>query len=281
MIPTPGSSRRPIQRALLALLVCVAAWAPSLAPLQAQEEPAEPPAEEEVVPAYPGEVNPLEAQKLTAALAGLVERARMISAMTSETAREYRKAAQRRKDSLDDLARMQHELDRFAVRPRDITLERIEALERDVEAARLAYELQDSSATARLADLRRLVAERDALGVRIADIRSRLPRQQEQLTGVWEVTWMPAGATGRLYLDQSGTLVSGQYEIAAVGEGSVQGTFVGGKLFLQRIDSRRGRDAEIEGVLDADGNRLRGSWQAYELAQGGLPQGQWVARRVQ
>ena len=281
MFPTPGSSRRKTSPALLVFLVLVAAWALCLTPSLAQEEPAETPAQEELAAAYPGEVNPLEAQKLTAALAGLVERARMVTAMTSETAREYRKAAQRRKDALDDLARMQHELDRFAVRPRDITIERIESLERDVEAARLAYQLQDATATARLSDLRRLVAERDALGVRIADIRSRLPRQQEQLTGVWEVTWMPAGATGRLYLDQSGTLVSGQYQIAAVGEGSLQGTFVGGKLFLQRIDSKRGRDAEIEGVLDADGNRLRGSWQAYELAQGGLPQGQWVARRVQ
>ncbi len=91
---------------------------------------------------------------------------------------------------------------------------------------------------------------------------------------------MPAGVTGTFYLEQSGTLVTGQYRLGPLGSGSLQGTFVGGKLHLQRIDAERGRDAELSGVLDPDGKRIRGTWQSFELVQGGIPRGQWVARRV-
>ena len=97
---------------------------------------------------------------------------------------------------------------------------------------------------------------------------------------MWEVRWFPAGVTGTFTIDQSGTLVTGQYALRPIGSGSLQGTFVSGKLYLQRIDRQRGRDAELEGYLDPDGSQIRGTWQSYELVQGGIPHGQWVARRV-
>jgi hypothetical protein len=224
--------------------------------------------------------NPLEAQRLNAALAGLTERARMVDTWIVKAARDYRRAAQSRRDALERLAQASRDLDRVVVRPQDLTPDQIESLRSDAEDARLRYESDQSAALRQLDALARLVSERDALGVRIADLRSRIPDQREQLTGEWAVSWMPAGVTGRFYLEQQGTLISGQYDLGNLGSGSLQGTFVGGKLFLQRIDARRGRDAEIEGVLDAGGAKLRGTWQSYELVQGGIPQGQWVARRV-
>lgn len=230
---------------------------------------------------YPGLVNPMEAERVAAALAGLTERSRMIGSMTLELARTYRRAAQARKDSLDRLAQASFEVDRAAVRPRELTSARLDELLAAEETARLRYLSDDALAKRRLFELQILVAERDALATRIADLRSRLPQERELLTGVWEVTWMPAGTTGTFYLDQSGTLVNGQYKLGTHGDGSLQGTFVGGKLFLQRIDSKRGRDAEIEGILEADGQSIRGTWQSFELVQGGLPRGQWSARRLE
>lgn len=261
---------------LIALALVPLAGAQSTAAGEA-DEPLPDVAEE----VYPGLVNPLEAERISAALAGLTERSRMLGSMALETARAYRKAAQQRKESLDRLAVASHEVDRAAVRPRELTVVKLEELLAEEEGARQRYQVDEALVRRKLFELQMLVAERDALALRIADLRSQLPQEQEMLTGVWEVTWMPAGVTGTFYLDQSGTLVSGQYKLGNLGDGSLQGTFVSGKLFLQRVDSKRGRDAEIEGLLDAEGQRIRGTWQAYELVQGGLPQGQWTARRLQ
>ncbi|RMF71366.1 MAG: hypothetical protein D6738_14040 [Acidobacteria bacterium] len=270
--PDASACRASCRRAWRAAVVLVIAAALAV-PVAAQES-------DEADPA-PGLANPLEAQRLSVALAGLVERARLIEQLAGETARAYRGAAQRRREALDALAQATRDLDQAAVRPRSLGAEQLERLVDELERARERYEVEDRAVQRHLAQLRGLVVERDALSIRIADLRSRLPQQQEQLTGVWEVTWMPAGIVGTFYLDQSGTLVSGQYDLGTHGTGSLQGTFVSGKLFLQRIDARRGRDAEIEGVLSSDGRQLRGTWTAYEMAQGGTPHGQWVARRVQ
>ena len=272
---------------LAALLACSCLALPAIAQ---EEQEADVPSAQAVPPveeapaaddAYPGVVNPLEAERLGAALAALTERSRMVEAQLLDTARSYRRAAQQRSDSLTALAQASHDVDRAAVRPRELTAERLEQLAADADTARLRFLSDDRQVERKLDELSRLVSERDALALRIADLRSRLPQQQELLTGVWEVTWMPAGITGTFYIDQSGTLVTGQYQLGPLGSGSLQGTFVSGKLFLQRVDAERGRDAEIEGLLDADGRRIRGTWQSYELVQGGIPQGQWVARRLQ
>jgi len=269
-----GGRSRSGRPAAFALALALAAVAVPAVPQDAEAPPADP-------ADSPNLANPIEARSLEVALAALVERARLVERLTGAAAREYRRSAQRRRDALESLAQASRDLDQAAVRPRTLTVEQLEQLIGALEQARQRFESENRAVGRHLEDLRRLVGERDALSVRIADLRSRLPQQQDQLTGVWEVTWMPAGVVGTFYLDQSGTLVSGQYDLGTHGSGSLQGTFVSGKLFLQRIDSRRGRDAEIEGVLSADGRQIRGTWMAYEMSQGGTPHGQWVARRVQ
>ena len=239
---------------------------------QMPEEAAEPPLED---PA-----NPLEAQCAASALASLEERTRVVQEILADVARSYRQTAMERAAAQQELNTAEEALDRESVRPREATAQRLDELQKEALQARGRAQAVREQLDARLADLRRLLQERDALARRIAEVRARLPEQRELLTGVWEVSWMPAGTTGTFYLDQSGTLVTGQYRLGISGSGSLQGTFVGGKLFLQRIDAQRGRDAELEGLLDPDGSRLRGTWQAYELVQGGLPRGQWVARRT-
>jgi hypothetical protein len=236
--------------------------------------------DEAPAPTRAEEPNPLESQRIGAALAGLEERARLVQDMINEAARQYRQVALERAAADQELVTAQDRLDREAVRAREVTASSLASLYRELLGARGRVEVVRQEGDTKLHELRRLLGERDALARRVTDLKNRLPLQEELLTGVWDVTWMPAGVQGTFYLDQSGTLVTGQYRLGAHGSGSLQGTFINGKLFLQRIDAERGRDAELEGVIDPDGSRIRGTWQAYELVQGGLPQGQWVAKRA-
>jgi hypothetical protein len=226
------------------------------------------------------ETGPLETRRGSVALASLEERSRLVVNLLLDAARSYRKIAVERSAAQQDLAESLERLDREAVRTRDLTRDRLELLAQEVDRARLRLTQLLEESDRRLEDMLRLVQERDQLARRIADLRARAPQTQEPLTGAWEVTWLPNGAAGTFYLEQQGTLVTGQYKLGALGTGSLQGTFVGGKLYLQRIDAQRGRDAELEGVLDADGKRIRGTWQNFEMVQGGTPRGQWVAKRA-
>jgi hypothetical protein len=260
-------------RAAVLLAVALGLLVPAaLSRAAAEEEGATPPATVEP--------NPLESQKLGAALAGLEERSRLVQDMINEAARLYRQAVLERAAAEQEQTAAQERLDRQAVRAREVTAASLTQLHRELLSARARVEAVRAEGDLRLSELRRLVAERDAVARRVTDLKSRLPLRDEILTGVWDVTWMPAGVQGTFYLDQSGTLVTGQYRLGSYGSGSLQGTFVNGKIFLQRIDAERGRDAELEGVIDPDGSRIRGTWQAFELVQGGLPQGQWVAKRA-
>jgi hypothetical protein len=262
-----------LERAALRLGLALALLAP-LAPLAGAVD------EEGAGTARAEEPNPLESHKIGVALAGLEERARLVQDLINEAARQYRQVALERAAADQELVAAQDRLDREAVRAREVTASSLTLLYRDLLAARARVDVVRAEADARLLDLRRMLGERDALARRVADLRTRLPMQEEVLTGAWDVTWMPAGVQGTFFLDQSGTLVTGQYRLGSYGSGSLQGTFVNGKLFLQRIDAERGRDAEIEGVLDPDGTRIRGTWQGYEMVQGGIPRGQWVAKRA-
>jgi len=99
------------------------------------------------------------------------------------------------------------------------------------------------------------------------------------LSGSWEMVLLPATQRGSCVLQQSGAVVSGTYELDGGWNGSFQGTLVGTKVYLVRIDSKLGRMMEFEGVLSADGDRMRGSWLNYELAGGEGGSGQWSATR--
>ncbi|UCF68553.1 MAG: hypothetical protein JSV80_04455 [Acidobacteriota bacterium] len=269
-------ARRTLWAAAALGLACAAL--PPLAQ-EAEQEPLAADPAEQTGDAF-AEADPLEQQRLAAAIAGLEEQAELNETELARAVRSYREAVIQRNEALEALVATRSRLDREVARPREISADRLDELADELLRAEVRHESLVEQTSHRLADLRRLLRSRDAMARRIATLRARLPAQQELLTGVWEVRWLPAGSVGTFYLDQSGTLITGQYRLGTIGDGSLQGTFVGGKLFLQRIDSQRGRDAELEGFVDPDGARIRGTWQAYELVQGGLPHGHWVARRV-
>lgn len=114
---------------------------------------------------------------------------------------------------------------------------------------------------------------------KIAQLREGLPKGREMLSGGWRITYLPGSNHGIFLLRQNGTLVQGQYQLEGGWKGSLQGTFVDGKIYLQRIDSKLGRSSELEGYLAQDGSSIRGTWRNYNLTDGAVSSGSWVASR--
>jgi len=102
----------------------------------------------------------------------------------------------------------------------------------------------------------------------------------EVLDGPWDITVQP-GLTGKIFLVQQGTLVSGTYEFSGGWTGSLRGTLVANKVRLERIDSQLGFAAIFYGELNvgAEPNVIRGRWEATQLAAGMPSAGGWRAIR--
>ncbi len=113
----------------------------------------------------------------------------------------------------------------------------------------------------------------------IRRLRRTLPSDNESLTGAWNVTYLPSNDKGVFTLRQSGTLLVGEYSLEGGWKGSLQGTFVDGKVLLHRIDSKLGRSSDLEGTLSPDGKALRGTWQNFILSGGSPVTGAWIARK--
>lgn len=113
----------------------------------------------------------------------------------------------------------------------------------------------------------------------LAALRGRNPAQAGVLSGSWEIVLLPIEQRGTFHLDQNGAIVTGTYTLAGGFTGSLQGTLVQNKLYLQRIDSRLGRSMELEGRLSGDRQQIRGTWHNLELADGEGASGQWSAKR--
>jgi len=119
-----------------------------------------------------------------------------------------------------------------------------------------------------LRDLDSAYGELGAAQTLLADSKAKMRRTQQVLDGHWLLTQMPLGLHGDLFLDQSGTILSGEYHLENGQTGNVQGTFVNGQMVLERIDSQYGRIGRYEAVLSKDQNALRGTWYSYEVSSG-------------
>ena len=101
------------------------------------------------------------------------------------------------------------------------------------------------------------------------------------LTGAWRFAVEP-GQEGVGYIQQQGTLVTGTYSLSGGFTGSFRGTFVAGKVRLERIDSQYGFAAIFYGRLVGRGKnaRLQGNWEATQLSSGLPSMGSWTATRI-
>lgn len=111
-------------------------------------------------------------------------------------------------------------------------------------------------------------------------LSAQTPEEFGVLDGPWDVTVQP-GLTGKIFLVQQGTLVSGTYELSGGWTGSLRGTLVANKVRLERIDSQLGFAAIFYGELNlgAEPNVIRGRWEATQLATGMPSAGGWRAIR--
>jgi hypothetical protein len=187
--------------------------------------------------------------------------------------------ARAREDARVRLQRLYGELDAMVEGRAEGDADLIQAREDDIqkteqELTALSTETRRVRETIRDAHMRI-----ELLGERIGRLRKTLPSDTESLTGAWDVSYLPSGDKGIFMLRQSGTLLVGEYTLEGGWKGSLQGTFVDGKVLLHRIDSKLGRSSDLEGTLAPDGHTLRGTWQNYILSGGQPTNGSWIARK--
>ncbi len=155
----------------------------------------------------------------------------------------------------------------------DALIDRLETAERD-RADQLARErLLTDRIRERLRKIQLLEEQLNALA-------QRHRASVGPLEGQWSVVLLPTNQRGVLRISQTGTVVTGTYELDGGWTGSLQGTLVGRKVRVVRIDSKLGRYMELEGYLSPDGQQLRGTWLTYDQSGGVPPHGDWSARRA-
>ncbi|MEW5807547.1 MAG: hypothetical protein AB1756_09415 [Acidobacteriota bacterium] len=180
---------------------------------------------------------------------------------------------------LEKLRDLYNEMDALLKKESATALTPIEMKEMEIDDAekQRAYLIEEGERSRE--KIRERLARLALLNQKIAELKEMLPREEESLTGKWDISLLPGGDKGIFWLKQSGTIVTGQYQLEGGWKGSLQGTFVDRKIFLQKIDSKLGRSGEYEGFLSQDGKSVRGTWMDYDVSGGKASSGSWVATR--
>lgn len=199
--------------------------------------------------------------------------------LLAETLRAYSEARDQEKPALAAVAAASSRFDEAVARasttPED--LDRL-AMERAVAQAaadivsRRVDGLRDSIA----GHLRRSRVLRGEL----TRVGGEQPAGKDPISGRWRIEISAPAETGIFDLKLDGAQVSGTFSMAGGRSGSLKGTFAGGRLRLDRIDSQRGGDGVFEGSVDAALGTVRGFWSPTILADGGPGGAGWSGVRV-
>ena len=149
---------------------------------------------------------------------------------------------------------------------------------REVEADMVAALSKSQQLRRSMLENRTMLA---AISAEVQRLAAAVGEADAPLNGTWRLV-MESGQEGLVYLQQQGTLVSGTYALSGGFTGSLRGTFVSGKVRLERIDSQIGFAAIFYGRLVDRGQNptLQGNWEATQLASGLPSRGSWTARKV-
>lgn len=215
---------------------------------------------------------------------GAVEAVAAAIAVEKELLREdlerLKRAAAGRDSALERAREALLAIDALTSHPETLTPEPIER----ARAAVVTAETERGRAIEAQLDLLERLLERERrislLEARLAELTERAGEAAGPLSASWDVVLMPSGQRGRFALSQSGTLVTGTYSLDGGWSGSLQGTLVNRKVYLERIDARVGRWGSLEGYLASDGRTIRGTWSRLELAGQDGAEGQWIATRA-
>jgi hypothetical protein len=207
------------------------------------------------------------------AVATIIEAERTL--LNEDLVRQQR-MAQERSLALRRLGDVYVALDAAIARKDSATLETMIHQVEKAERHRAEQLASERMVVERLRDRLRRIS---VLQERLVGLGSDDDRISGPLQGRWSVSLLPTGQRGVFNLLQTGAIVSGTYELDGGWTGSLTGTLVDRKVHFIRIDSKLGRSMELEGFLSSDGNRIRGSWQNYDLSGDVQPSGQWTAVR--
>jgi hypothetical protein len=149
---------------------------------------------------------------------------------------------------------------------------------RKAETELLAVLLETQQKRSSMLENRTMIA---SIELEVQRLGAEIGGPDAPLAGVWQIVVEP-DQEGVAYLQQQGTLVTGTYSLSGGFSGSFRGTFVAGKVRLERIDSQFGFAAIYYGRLVGRGRdaRLQGNWEATQLASGLPSRGTWTARRM-
>ena len=154
-----------------------------------------------------------------------------------------------------------------------------ESLALQIESAQRAEELTRQT-------LRRLQEQIADSRERIRFIQERLAKlhrpaaeEPEGITGTWDVTYLPSNDKAVFVLRQSTALIEGEYQQEGGFRGSLQGTFINGKLVLHRIDSKLGADRDLEGQVSGDLKSIKGTWLSRIIGDGTPVNGAWTGKK--
>jgi hypothetical protein len=149
---------------------------------------------------------------------------------------------------------------------------------RKAETELLAALLEAQQKRSSMLENRTMIA---SIELEVQRLAAQIGGPEAPLTGTWRLAVEP-GQEGTAYIQQQGTLVTGTYALSGGFNGSFRGTFVAGKVRLERIDSQYGFAAIFYGRLVGRGRnaRLQGNWEATQLASGLPSMGSWTGTRV-
>jgi hypothetical protein len=191
----------------------------------------------------------------------------------------YRAAVIERDNASARLSLLLSEMDEMVLDAAAPGEDQLVAKEREISAAearRFSAIQKCLELTGRIEEIQQRVA---GLERKEGSLRDSLPKARETLSGSWRVLYMPGVNRGIFVLKQTGTILQGQYQLDGGWKGSLQGTMIDGKIYMQRIDSKLGRSSELEGYLSPDGGSIRGTWRNYNLTDGATASGSWTASR--
>jgi len=164
---------------------------------------------------------------------------------------------------------------------RQVSVAGLEVLEREALEAQVAL----SQVNERAASLRRQVHQRlrktSLLESRIEGLGDEAGVRIDPLSGRYALSVSPGNQTGIVQLRFSNNSVTGFYTLEEGSSGSLTGTYSGGKLNLERVDSREGGGSTWVGALDPASRMIRGTWTARDGIDDLPSSGTWSAEKTE
>ncbi len=168
-----------------------------------------------------------------------------------------------------------------AVRQPEVGAAQLRPLLRDLAVAEAVVTVTQQQVTAVRTTLEERLRRLEALRQELQKVALGEPGSvADPVSGRWRVEIANPRETGHFVLKLVGSEVTGTYELAGGGHGSLRGTYVQGRLRLERIDAEAGLDGVLEGTVDARLGTTKGFWSPSRLSTGGPGGSGWSGVRL-